>query len=358
LGINDSVKTIKLSNNDTLKLSKSFGIIQFPNLFGIGNYYMVGIENRNMGEKVPDFWDIFNFNVGDVFQYNGNYTDGGMFVIDDYVKKYDILSKTISTNKITYQIHLIQNGVRHWMDPYLQYWTPYVNNNNENLEIDIPSNSNCDADKIVNKFNNQKHTPANCGPYYSYRTILTVDSLNIFTKTIGGFDSSSFYSILNSYMSCDSIPDMFHLAYGNVIEGATFAEYKVGLGRTAIIAGCFEINGDEFLEGYIKNGDTVGVITPDDTLLGLTKNATNKQNYITLSPNPFSEKTTIKIIDKNVDLPCILSIYNIQGQLMRIEEINNKTYFINRGLLQNGMYLYSIQDATNNLIGKGKLIIQ
>ena len=358
-GVNDSVKTIKLSNNDTIKLSKNFGFIQYPNLYGVGNYCIAGIENRNLGEHVPDFWNIFNFNVGDVFQYNGHTTSVSPAEINEYILKYYILSKTFSTNKMTYNVHIIQKGVRYWIaPPPYGYWTPYVINSNENIEFNIPQNSYYNADIITNKYNNEMFKTSNCVVGYAYKTIFSLDSLNIFTKTIGGFNSPGFYNILSSYLPCNSIPDFYCIGNGNVIEGATFGEYKVGLGRTAIIDGCFETDRYQFLQGYIKNGDTVGIITSDDILLHLNEGISTAQNNITIYPNPFSETTSIEIKGKQVDFPCILSLYNLQGQLIREEKINDNSFVLNKKKLQNGMYLYAILDVANNLVGKGKLLVQ
>jgi hypothetical protein len=67
-GILDSVKTISLSDGSEIKISKSFGILQFPDFENGGFYELVGIQDSEYGLSVPGFWDIYNFEVGDVFQ--------------------------------------------------------------------------------------------------------------------------------------------------------------------------------------------------------------------------------------------------------------------------------------------------
>jgi hypothetical protein len=79
-GISDSIKNILISGTDTLKLSKHFGILQFPNLYNKNKYYhLAGIENAATydsialyGLKVPNAWDFYNYNVGDKFCYDFN----------------------------------------------------------------------------------------------------------------------------------------------------------------------------------------------------------------------------------------------------------------------------------------------
>jgi hypothetical protein len=71
----DSIKTIIADGTDTILLSKQFGLIQFPNIYGKNKYYrLVGIENKASydqtslyGYKVPNAWDIYDYNVGDKF---------------------------------------------------------------------------------------------------------------------------------------------------------------------------------------------------------------------------------------------------------------------------------------------------
>jgi hypothetical protein len=75
-GIPDSLKTILLSSGDTIELSKSFGIIRFPDLDFGETYHLAGIEGRNLGELVPGFYDIFRFEPGDIFGY---YNDESFF---------------------------------------------------------------------------------------------------------------------------------------------------------------------------------------------------------------------------------------------------------------------------------------
>jgi hypothetical protein len=69
----DSVKTIVVANTDTIKLSKQFGLLQFPQLFGQNKYYkLTGIEKAGRydstafyGERVPNAWDFYKFQVND-----------------------------------------------------------------------------------------------------------------------------------------------------------------------------------------------------------------------------------------------------------------------------------------------------
>lgn len=116
--IADSVKTLVLATGDTITLSKRFGIIQFPLTYGQNKYYrLVGIEKKSAneinalyGQKVPNFWDFYNFNNGDEF-YSTLTTCDKMssspwtpltFTLKN--EKSKILNKQIGSNSITYTI--------------------------------------------------------------------------------------------------------------------------------------------------------------------------------------------------------------------------------------------------------------
>ena len=114
----DSVKTIVVGNTDTIKLSKQFGLIQFPRLFGYNTYYkLTGIEKAGRydssafyGERVPNAWDFYRFEVNDKrcidekFQYGG----GPHFQIGScrYVTQH-FNSKTILPTGFSYSIYQI-----------------------------------------------------------------------------------------------------------------------------------------------------------------------------------------------------------------------------------------------------------
>lgn len=114
----DSIKIITLSTSDSIILSKSFGLIQFPLPYSKNKYFrMVGVEksgfyeqNSLYGVKVPNFWDFYNFNVGDEFYTTSNKCDNmGSPIfsplsvsVSNY--KIKVLNKQLNSNSITYTL--------------------------------------------------------------------------------------------------------------------------------------------------------------------------------------------------------------------------------------------------------------
>lgn len=87
----DSLRIILVNNTDSVLLSKKFGIIKYPHLYGLNKYYrLVGIENKATydlnplyGEKVPNAWDFYDYYIGYQWCYessfhNGDYGSGQM----------------------------------------------------------------------------------------------------------------------------------------------------------------------------------------------------------------------------------------------------------------------------------------
>lgn len=110
-GVNDSVKNILVAGSDTIIVSKNFGIIQFPQLYGQNKYYRLsGIERAAsydsvalVGEKVPNAWDIYRFDTGDKFCYR-NY---GFVkpVFHCYYGNMTIISRSVIPGGYQYQVN-------------------------------------------------------------------------------------------------------------------------------------------------------------------------------------------------------------------------------------------------------------
>lgn len=108
LSIYDSLNVHVLSSTDTLsiQISKSHGIVQFINLAdihnsgfilnGITGVYLTGITNPDLGFVKTDAYDVFNFDIGDEFQYTHFSAFGPMPIRSVYWSK-KVLDKTYTS---------------------------------------------------------------------------------------------------------------------------------------------------------------------------------------------------------------------------------------------------------------------
>jgi len=94
--------------------------------------------------------------------------------------------------------------------------------------------------------------------------------------------------------------------------------------------------------------------------VGINNLSKSNQLEVTISPNPFSDFTTLTIkSDVNINSYSIV-IYDITGrEVQRIAGISGTTnhYTINRNKLEPGMYFYKLMSGDNEIIVSGKLIV-
>ncbi len=129
---------------------------------------LVGIQNTEFGESVPDFWDVFDFEVGDVFQYSG-YESNIDFTVN-WTRKITINSKEANGNNLLYSF----DGIYHafgWNNPVPT----------DPFEVGYPITGNQtytdSINHLVNSFPNQLHVFPNS--YSSYGSGLVFTSARV-----------------------------------------------------------------------------------------------------------------------------------------------------------------------------------
>uniref|UniRef100_UPI00404777DB T9SS type A sorting domain-containing protein n=1 Tax=Mariniflexile sp. TaxID=1979402 RepID=UPI00404777DB len=90
----------------------------------------------------------------------------------------------------------------------------------------------------------------------------------------------------------------------------------------------------------IENGDS-------NNTLNIEQNSFGKHGSVTIYPNPVGNAFTISI-SKNMDAKCKISIYSIDGKLVKTEAMQNPIQNINVDALSNGIYLIKIQNGEKN----------
>lgn len=77
---------------------------------------------------------------------------------------------------------------------------------------------------------------------------------------------------------------------------------------------------------------------------------------VTVSPNPFSEKTTFTIAGWAGKQPKLL-LYDLQGRLLQEVLFNNAQLELHKNQLSSGMYFYRIE-ADGKSLDAGKIIVE
>lgn len=273
LGTVDSAKIIELSTGNTIVLSKNHGILRFPGNDGC-KYQLVGIESRNLGERVPTFRDFFDFQVGDVLEYFIDNCHWGVNARYLSVEKHEILDRIVHGDTLIYETRLHLLGWRGY---------PFSSHYFDSGSVIIPASLTFidSANHITNQYPNQVLNNVefdNGFPFMSWMHFYQADSDFTYKQT-GIFEyeeynynplyvkGKQFDSTLSADLMIpfDSPPLQSAQAYFNV--DAYFAQYAVGLGRVTLAGDYFESYGRRLLSGAIINGDTIGVITPDAQLM-------------------------------------------------------------------------------------------
>ena len=287
----------------------------------------------------PSFKDIYNFEVGDVFQYfqphYGENQSG--FISSDITTKYTIIDKTIVGDTFNYKI----KGIK-YTDNYCSCSLSKKDKTssviiNENLIYIDSSNhflNKCKNELIIvkgpqqNKVFEDRLTYA-FGEIDSLFSTVQLNENNKAEKIIGDYENIFFDNKKDS-----SLP--VFMTYKAVYAKNT------GLIEEKIIS--FEYGNKLNLQGYIKNGDTTGTVSSDRLLLSIAPINNNLQSQIIIFPNP--SKGIIHVLFTNeLSNPLIYSVSNNQG--LQLQSNNLTSNDIDLSNLDKGVYFLTINDENN-----------
>ena len=343
--VNDSVKTIIIGSADTLLLSKSFGIIQFPQPYAQNKYYrLVGIENASSynvsasyGSKVPNFWDVYNYNVGDQFyQVDDHVANNGMYgeCYDvGYTRMFQITGKASSANGYTYQVQGLSKKYNTTSTGNCAQ-TPVTNsamsqitysNSNLNLENILypgalvsyvggsPSSNSltvCTTSVSLNSF------------FFSFNlTRYMTDINNNFTKQAGLYKyagsasqlMTDTFSILYAVMVNNR---NYLIPYGNANGGIASYICTSGVGNVMAVNGVFEIWNSFYTRSVVKGGDTLyGPMPEYDVFTGIETYG-SEQGEVSFYPNPAAQKLKF-----NLKQDSEVEVYDNTGKKVKRESI-------------------------------------
>jgi hypothetical protein len=332
LGNSDSVKIILLSNSDSIILSKNHGITQFPEFKNNKlNYRLVGIQNRNIGLQLPTLFDIYNFQVGDRFQYYTNrYQNHENYY---YTTNYKMIDKVIDNNKVTYDIdgfrvgqyfgqlkNIYEGDLKLENNPQTYY---FYFNEDENINQVLNNNKLIKGqDNIPNIYDKIRVSQDNQG------NIIIIKAGFCGHKSINS--CRPFY--VDSNLKTKGSEYLLFPENAYVISG--FEVFKEGFGEISSSYSGFEIYSKRKLIGYIKNGVKHGEIL-DYNLVSVEDDINNK---ISISPNPFTKNI---VFTSEEDFEMQLTVYDISGKECLSYRISTNQY-LNLSFLEKGTYILKI----------------
>lgn len=380
----DSIKTILLSTNDTIKISKQFGIIKYPIKYGLNKYYVLrGIENSQAydvqalyGEKVPNYYDFFKYKPGAQIFYSLNSYYFGVPSSYCYGYKYgikkiinsSIIGDTISVSGTDTYKGCGQNcQVSSNRDCQISYSYPWPSTSVtiNNFSYNDWGHSNTTSDHY-NSYNNKYYFP-DIGLPVNYVLVVKFGktSNNHFYKTSGWSCFSSHIRnnpIANSslsvyYKKSTQNPEVYYYNGFDINDwpeyGETFIE---GYGQVNDFARAFESVNYYCVSGIIDGNDTLGNPTTVDVVL-TTNDQTNNNNY-NYFPNPTKDIVYINLSDINLFNVGIIEVKDIYGRILIEKEIKPGMSSENVNIQEFSPGIYFIDVKTSHFQKQFKVIKQ
>jgi len=249
----------------------------------------------------PNFKQIYDFQVGDIFLYKTINTDcvtgiGNCDIKTSY-DKFEIINRIINNDSIVY----------------------YRKHNDSNSSIDTVVYVDS-VNNILDKNNNDLVMFMN----YNDSVFLRVRTENdiIPKKIIGGIG----FNYKNNNGKCDTTQVL------NFNDLITTLIYGQGLGLIEEDKSQFEISSSTLLIGYRKGNDTTGTLT--------TIRQQNFGSIFQVYPNPFKDQFVIKF---SMNEPLDIDIFNQQGVLVKSFIAYKSLNQINSSNLKAGIYLLRLK---------------
>lgn len=358
-GVNDSVKILLIGTNDTLKLSKHFGVLQWPQLYNANKYYrLTGVEyapsyslTPMYGERVPNAWDIYNYTVGDEFTIHNQYYQGSQ-TGSCSLASYTVTNKTIVGDSYVYTVNVAERSdvgtytqqgtcMYSTMPPPISNYTTvltYTNLSHKKLKENIAYPNQFIPDKAFVNFVGNNAYLYTIVSYYK-------DNLNNFYKLSGqtcilnASTSPQYTNTTISNFGGATYPNSNNIIYNNL---GVFSEYfTTGFGR--ISKRLATVGGEtKSCLLFFKRGGTMYFSNPP-ILVG-NEEFDKIFNAISIYPNPANDFLQIQLNAHPSD-NTLVEIYNSIGKLVKTETLNfgNSTTNIDIKNLSNGIYFFKIK---------------
>lgn len=254
----DSIKTIQLSDGRQIILSKNHGLLRFPDGNEGSAFLLTGILSRNLGENLPDWKDLYDFNSGDVLEYESNISWApGTPANRNTLVKRRIIQRSSDADTLVYTVETFVRHILQWSGPP----SPSFHHSIGQWRIH-PALSEPWTNAYPGQFFRVPDSPN--GPEGSHVRWMT-DTLYGLSHVLGVPGSPFQWGGCALYAAPES--DAEQVLACDPCGSVFYRQHAVGLGLVRHAISCFEVWDYGELRAWVKNGDTSGIITPDSVFL-------------------------------------------------------------------------------------------
>ncbi len=357
-GTNDSIKTIVTSGADTIELSKSFGILRFPLFNSSHRYYkLVGIEASASydsialyGYKVPNAWDFYNYQVGDIFCTD--YFDQSTAGMYSTCKKtqFGVISKTITPSSYTYKFDVYEAAKNLYGLSQISANcadVPYVHTSTLVTYSSLNSKSKLEnlmyPGMVV--YNHSLSNPT-FNPFTNVISF-TLDVNGVFYKAVGirpnnfstNFPQGNYLPFSNNYSLAAYYQGNLNQVYRSFLFSEKFGRYDEHIKQ-------FELRIDYQKTCFTRNNINLF----GNPYVGIGENSL-PDNALLVYPNPFNEHLTIR---NGAGMNGLIKITSLLGEEIFSTPLSSAESSIDLSHLSKGIYFLMIDTEQGDL--KRKII--
>ncbi len=345
LGITDTVQTITLQAKDNtgnalpqhilngkeIKISKNYGFVKAVNFADFPNdateLILEGHSNIPIGVKDIDFYDIFDFDIGDEKHITDHVFDITYMIQTAYIK-LEVIDKDVYNNGDSLVYTLFRDQVIHT-------WTNATNTNDTTIL----------QDTITEVYSKPFYFSAIDNPSFEFDT---TDSLNtVYTPVLSQNSSTRLTKSLYTGV-------VFNGCWQGIIDGCINYQFFDGVGGP-YNASCGSPDGLSLV--YYKKGNELWGTPHNFDVLTSIQPVQPTNLDISISPNPMSEQTVFTVKNGYIHQKLTLRLFDVHGKQVRMISSNgNNQITLNREKLHTGFYFYRV-DLEGKVVKSGKLIV-
>jgi hypothetical protein len=331
-------------NQQTMKLSQHYGITKTFDFYFIPGveitdssvYYLAAKSHPVLGPQNLTWQDVYNFDVGDEFHMAGGYSSGGG---PDWKSMEKVLGKQVFGNIDSVKYTMEYCGVTYFHQP--------------------PPNEEKVYDTIIETYN--FHTMVDNGhiqdPPGFFKTQGYGNMAPCFNRFIKypGRQTQAYYSTRYVRTSgCWSDP--YRVSF-------SINDYSEGLGDTYIHSEDWTEDipyiWSKSLVYYKKGSEIWGTpLEPNCNILVPVEENTNKQEMdIKVNPNPVETRAEILLCGFEQNNLHFILVNSFSQQILS-GEIQSNSFILERSSLPSGLYILTVTDDKNNILGRKKIVFE